>query len=137
MKDHKKELNRLTLLRLMQLTTAGALVIALLPIPVYGYFILLRWIVTVTAIWSLIELQRFDPAHKPINPAPVMLFLILITLLMNPLVPVHLFKALWFPIDIVASFLFFKIASYTKYEMNSCRNVLQGLNDSDITIGHT
>jgi hypothetical protein len=65
----------------------------------YGYFTLQRWIVTIASI--MILNKAFDQ-----NIGWAKISFIVITVLFNPLVPVHLTREIWIPIDIIAGILF-------------------------------
>lgn len=65
----------------------------------YGYFVLLRWVVTVGSI--IVVLNAFD---KDIDWAKVVF--VFIAMLFNPIVPVHLSRELWIPIDVVVGAIF-------------------------------
>jgi len=79
--------------------SAVMLLIAILPLP-YGYYILLRWIISSSAIflaWVANELGK-----------KFWLFLmIIIVLLFNPIAPIHLDKGTWVIIDLIVAILFF------------------------------
>jgi hypothetical protein len=65
----------------------------------YGYFILLRWIVTVGAI--IVTINAFD---KDIDWAKVSF--IIIGILFNPIAPIHLSREIWIPLDIIVGIIF-------------------------------
>ena len=65
----------------------------------YGYFVLLRWAVTVGAI--IVVINAFD---KNIGWAKVVF--IIITILFNPLAPIYLSRSTWIPLDIITAILF-------------------------------
>jgi hypothetical protein len=65
----------------------------------YGYFILLRWVVTAGAI--IVAINAFD---KNIDWAKVVF--LFIAILFNPIVPVHLSREIWIPIDVVVGVMF-------------------------------
>jgi len=75
------------------------LLIALVRLP-YGYYIALRWIV---AVFSAIS--AFDALNKR-KSGWVWVF-IGIAIMYNPIVPVHLTKAIWSPINILTAIIFF------------------------------
>ena len=79
--------------------SAIMLLIAILPLP-YGYYILLRWVVCISAIfsaWVANELKKKS-----------WLFLMaIIALLFNPIFPVFLDKGTWVVIDFIVATLFF------------------------------
>lgn len=65
----------------------------------YGYFTLLRWVVTAGAI--IVVLNAFE---KNIDWAKVVF--VFIAILFNPIAPIHLSRELWIPIDIVVGIIF-------------------------------
>lgn len=71
----------------------------------YGYFILLRWIVTVGAI--IVVINAFD---KDIDWAKVSF--IIIGILFNPITPIHLSREIWILLDIIVGIMF--ILGYLK-----------------------
>ena len=87
------------------------LLLAILPIWPYGYYILLRWVVTASAIflvWIAYNLKK-----------TFWLFLMgIIALLFNPIAPIHLDKETWIVIDLIVATIFlvsiFKIKIYER-----------------------
>jgi len=80
-------------------TGATMLLIAIPPVWPYGYYTLLRLVVCGASIYALFYLPRISPG--------IAVGLVLTALLFNPIIPVHLSKPIWIPIDIsVAVFLF-------------------------------
>tara|TARA_Y100000748_G_scaffold166295_1_gene139077 strand:- start:541 stop:831 length:291 start_codon:yes stop_codon:yes gene_type:complete len=77
----------------------GMLILAVFPLP-YGYFMLLRLVVTVAAAYV-----AYENFSKNIQNWGVVF--VVIALLFNPFYTVHLDKALWAVIDLVAAGLFF------------------------------
>ncbi len=77
----------------------------------YGYYILLRWVVTGTALfvlWTAYELKKTS-----------WLWVIgMVALLFNPIAPIHLDKETWVVLDLIVAGLFlasiFKIKSDNK-----------------------
>jgi len=65
----------------------------------YGYFILLRWVVTAGAI--IVTLNAFD---KNIDWAKVLF--VFIAILFNPIAPIHLPREVWVPLDVIVGVLF-------------------------------
>jgi len=79
-----------------------SVVLLLLAIPAiwpYGYYILLRWIVTASAIfliWIAYDLKK-----------TFWLFLMgIVAILFNPIIPVYLDKGTWVIIDFIVAILF-------------------------------
>lgn len=87
------------------------LLLAIPPIWPYGYYILLRWVVTASAIflvWIAYNLKK-----------TFWLFLMgIIALLFNPIAPIHLDKETWIIIDLIVATIFlvsiFKIKIYER-----------------------
>ena len=65
----------------------------------YGYYILLRWVTCASAVYVAFA------AHEWKRFAWVWLFGV-VALLFNPLVPVHLSRGVWQPIDVATALLF-------------------------------
>lgn len=65
----------------------------------YGYFILLRWIVTAGAIIVII-----NAFYNDIDWAKVLF--IFIAILFNPIAPIYLSREVWIPIDVVVGCIF-------------------------------
>ena len=65
----------------------------------YGYFVLLRWVVTAGAI--IVAINAFD---KNIDWAKIVF--VFTAILFNPIAPVHLSREIWIPIDVIAGVLF-------------------------------
>jgi len=68
------------------------LLVAILPLP-YGFYTLLRIVVTASAAFAAYYFFEENDTQSGIIFA-------LIALLFNPLIPIHLDKAIWMPIDI-------------------------------------
>ena len=80
--------------------TAALLLIAIAPLP-YGYYTLLRIVVTGVLIWAAVI------AYDRQNPTLPWIYGIL-AVLFNPVIPIYLSREIWLPIDIgTAAFLFF------------------------------
>lgn len=76
---------------------AGMLLFALAPLP-YGYYTLLRIVVTIFFAWSAVV--SHDRHHQ------VLPWIFgLLALLFNPIVPVYLSRDIWAPIDVGAAAL--------------------------------
>jgi len=90
--------------RLYLLVPAGLLLLAIFPLP-YGYYTLLRLVVTVCAI---IAAWVSFKAKETVNWEVVAMGLIAI--LFNPLAPVWLSRSVWLPIDLVAAGFFAYLA---------------------------
>jgi len=75
------------------------LLVALFPIGEYGYYILLRLIVCATASYSAYQAYL---NHKEIWTW----VMAMIAILFNPVMPIHLSKEIWMPIDLITSIIF-------------------------------
>ena len=73
------------------------LLVGALPIPIYAYYIFLRILVCLTCILIIIQ------ARKGKIGSPMMY--VLLAILFNPVIPIHLPKMVWFPIDIAAGLI--------------------------------
>lgn len=83
---------------LFLLIPAAFLVIApLLPLP-YGFYTFLRLIVSITAGFIIYNIFK---SYGGINEISIVFGLILI--LYNPIVPVHLTKAIWLPLNLITA----------------------------------
>ena len=69
------------------------LLVAVLPLP-YGFYTLLRIVVTASAVFAAYYF------FKEGGDSQSGIILALIALLFNPLIPIHLDKVIWIPIDI-------------------------------------
>ena len=83
------------------ISSVASIIMLLLAIPdlPYGYYGLLRWVVTASAIflvWVAYQLGK-----------KFWLFLMgFVALLFNPLIPIHLDKEIWVVIDFIVAILF-------------------------------
>lgn len=75
------------------------LFIAIFPIEEYGYYILLRWIVCLTAIY----IAYFSYEAEKIYWSWTMG---IIALIFNPLIPFHLGKDVWIIVDFISAVIF-------------------------------
>ena len=79
-----------------------SIIMLLLAIPTfwpYGYYVLLRWVVALTAVFLLCLAYESKKTFW--------LFLMgLVAILFNPIIPVHLDKEIWVIIDFVAAVMF-------------------------------
>lgn len=76
------------------------LLLAIPPIFPYGYYILLRWVITVSAIflvWVAYNLKKTFWVYS----------MVIIAILFNPIVPIYLNKEIWVVIDFIVAILFF------------------------------
>lgn len=81
----------------MMVPAAALLAGALLRLP-YDYYTLLRIGITAAAIWAIF--LSYQRTQKYGGTAVVGLT---IALLFNPIIPIHLSRALWFPVDLAAA----------------------------------
>lgn len=65
----------------------------------YDYYVLLRWIACVAAVYGVLV---FWESRQVILVVP----LAMIALLFNPIIPIHLSRSTWRPIDVVAGAIF-------------------------------
>ncbi|TFB08173.1 hypothetical protein E3V08_05140 [Candidatus Atribacteria bacterium MT.SAG.1] len=95
-----------------------SIIMLLLAIPTfwpYGYYILLRWAITISALfllWLAYESKK-----------TFWLFLMgMIAILFNPIIPIHLDKETWVIIDVIVAVIFlvsiFKIKNYEERKEN-------------------
>ena len=79
---------------------AGAMLLLAIPsIWPYGFFQILRWVVTGIAIYN------GNIAHK-IHSGFWLWTMVIIAILFNPIIPIHLAKETWIVIDLVPAILF-------------------------------
>jgi len=80
---------------------AGVMLLLAIPkIWPYGYFKILRWVVTGVAGFNTYTAFRFDRIAW-------VLVMGLIALLFNPITPIHLTKEIWIIIDLIVALLMF------------------------------
>ena len=68
----------------------------------YGFYIFLRLIVTITAVYIIFDTYK---NFKSINET-IIIFSI-IAILYNPIIPVHLTREIWLPINFVTAGIYF------------------------------
>ncbi len=96
------------LIKYKNIASVISIVMLLLAIPTfwpYGYYILLRWIITASALflaWIAYDLEK----------VLWVVLMGLVAILFNPLIPIHLAKSGWVLIDFVSAILFF-LAAYS------------------------
>ena len=90
-------------LSMIFLMAAVALFAAVIPIWPYGYYTLLRLVVTGFAIYGLVTAPTLASGHR--------VALGFIALLFNPLAPVYLSRAAWLPIDLGVGLYFLVLRS--------------------------
>lgn len=91
-------------MKVAKLITAGLLLIAIAELP-YGYYIFLRIIVFIVSAICVIE--YFEKRNFFVY------IFSMIAILFNPIIPIHLDKETWIPIDIITSLIFI-ISIFTK-----------------------
>jgi hypothetical protein len=82
------------------LVPAAALIVALAPLP-YGYYTLLR--IVVCGAGAFIAYKSYETNGKPSLGTGVMIG---VALLFNPLIPIHLSREIWAPIDVGTALVF-------------------------------
>ena len=65
----------------------------------YDFYTFLRWVVTAASIWAFVVAKNHDKTWAVVAFAAV-------AVLFNPIIPVHLSRDIWRPIDIIAALLF-------------------------------
>jgi hypothetical protein len=79
-----------------------SIIMLLLAIPTfwpYGYYVLLRWVVSISAVflvWAAYDLKKTF----------WVVLMGMVAILFNPLIPIHLDKETWVVIDLVVAVLF-------------------------------
>jgi len=94
--DLSDEVQTYTIMPVQVIYIASALLFAaLLPLP-YGYYTLVRLVTTCVFVWaSIIEFQKKS----------IMIWVFAFgAILFNPLIPVHLNREIWIPLDIISAF---------------------------------
>ena len=89
----------------MKLGTAAMLIFAIFQLP-YGYYTLLRLVVSISS-----GISAFDAKEK--DQLGLALAFGFILLLFNPIIPIHLDKGTWIPIDIIVG-IFFGISGFNQ-----------------------
>jgi len=93
--------------KILSLISGVMLLLAIPSIWPYGYYQLLRWIISVTGVFN---------AYKSYESRWIewSVIMIVVTILFNPLAPVTFEKGVWAFIDIVIAIVMFMIASKFK-----------------------
>lgn len=86
--------------RIVWLGPTALLFLAILPMP-YGYYTVLRFVVSISA-----AIICFNTYQKDQELRPWVIMFGLIAILFNPLIPVHLTRSIWAPIDIICGLVF-------------------------------
>ena len=74
------------------------LLVAILPLP-YGYYVLLRFVVT--GIAGFFAYEEYTAKHQG-----WMVTFGIIAVLFNPFIPIHLTRSIWLPINMIVSGIF-------------------------------
>lgn len=80
------------------------IVLAIPQIWAYGYYELLRIVVSVTGLLNIYQIIRYKIKGGPI-------IMIIITVLFNPIIPVNLSKDTWIFLDFISAICMFVISS--------------------------
>jgi len=100
------------IIRYKNIVSAISIVMLLLAIPtfwVYGYYVLLRWVVTISAVFLL------SLAYE--SKKTFWVFLIgMVAILFNPIIPVNLDKETWVVIDFIVAIIFLASIFKIKYK---------------------
>lgn len=81
--------------------TIIALLVALLPLPVYLYYLILRILVFFTMLCLFFNKRNLSPVYK--------IFIVIVTILHNPIIPIHAFRFLWMIINISTILLIYLV----------------------------
>ena len=85
--------------------TGTILLLGVLPLP-YGFFTILRIIVTASSIYLIVNL------HTQI-PNKISITLIFVSILFNPIIPIYFDKTIWIFIDIIMGIFFLALPQIT------------------------
>ena len=100
------------IIKYKNIVSAISIIMLFLAIPTfwaYGYYVLLRWVVTISAVFLL------SLAYE--SKKTFWLFLMgIVAILFNPIIPVHLDKETWVIIDIIVAVLFLVSIFKIKYK---------------------
>jgi len=86
----------------LSITASGLLILALGEWP-YGFYTLLRWIVSISAGYVAAKAHQTDLVS-------VRNLFIFILILFNPFAPIYLSRSIWQPIDLITAAIFIKTA---------------------------
>ena len=84
------------------LIVAAMLLLSILPLP-YGYYSLLRLVVTISSILGILIFNKEGDSKAVIC-------LGFIGILFNPFIPIHLDRMVWAPIDIISAIYFYYLS---------------------------
>ncbi len=79
------------------------LFIAVIPIIPYSFYLLLRLIVSISCFYAYFKTRHIYYRYSWTRPA-----LLIIGILFNPIVPVHLIRIWWIPVDIICGIVLIK-----------------------------
>ena len=83
----------------------------------YAYYILLRWVVCAASVITLgMAINEERTGWKVVFG--------ILALLFNPLIPIHLDREIWLPIDILAALIFF-ISNFSIGRISKVQNLRQ------------
>ena len=77
------------------------LAIAILPLPVYGYYVFSRITVTLIAVYLAVQAYKKDNSSQ-------LLFMVGIAILYNPIIPIHLTKPIWVILNMLTAAIFYR-----------------------------
>jgi hypothetical protein len=101
-------------LKVSRLVACVLLLIAVASMP-YGYYRFLRIVITIIA--GINAFSIFERDNKTL-----FIVFLAVAILFNPLIPIHLDKATWTPIDLIVG-LFFGITAFIKMNNHNVKNV--------------
>ena len=82
------------------LISSAMLLVALLPFLPYDYYVILRIVVSVSSIMNIYTFNKSGDTKAVVAIA-------LILVIFNPIIPIHLDKVIWAPIDIIVAVYFY------------------------------
>jgi len=87
------------MLRIFLLISSLSLIAAIFSLP-YGYYTLMRLIVAGTAVYAATNSYKSDDKFNTV-------IMIIVALLFNPVIPIHLSREVWMPIDLITAVYMF------------------------------
>jgi len=101
------------IIKYKNIASAISIIMLLLAIPTfwaYGYYVLLRWVVTISAVFLLSLAYESKKTFWFFSMG-------IVAILFNPIIPVHLDKETWVMIDFITAILFLiSISKIKNYE---------------------
>ncbi len=73
----------------------------------YSFYLILRWLVTIFALWSAYKIYKIKPESKLIGIA-------LLAVIFNPITMISFERTTWQIIDVITALLFVKVMSFKK-----------------------